>query len=297
MTTEWAGYTAPDPGPIVPGLLGRKGGLKGVYDLRITGEDKDIALWTVSKLRGDQVGAILGLIAACGLLGALVGNLIGKAVARTNAQKRVAMGPRLTSPDVAFANASVQRADLVETSDGGKATLHTADGIQRRLRWSKTIVKPIDVHAVFERALPGRVTYKPMSTFRKVLPYVALAAIGLLMVVAVIAAALTEDDDLSTTAALDSGLAPAAIGPLQQACDRWVVLNDETVSQETIASVINDVRAPLRTAATADAQLEAAAAGAEQLHSAITGQVTMTEEEATNHGAAVDAACNRLVPG
>lgn len=313
---------------VVPAMLGSKGGLKGVYDLYV--DDHRAFLRRVGQMRGDTIGAIVGFVAACGVLGAVIGSIIGRTVARNNAQQRVqAAATGVLTPgspgspgspgmpgtpgktdDIVLDPATVTAAELRETTDGGKAVIRTSDGTTRRLRWSKSITKPIDVRAVFERAAPGRVTFTPLSAARKALYWAGVALIlvvALLIVFYIVIGLFGGDDDTDTSAdaarqaGIESGIDPDAIAPLQRACGRWITLTTDEATPDRVQAVVADVRVPLAEAGAADASLQHAADSANRLHAFFTqtpeAPVELSEEEARAALGTIDTACNRLVPG
>lgn len=291
------GGTAPTVARGPHGVVPRLKGNWKVHDLHVFPDR--IALAPVKGPDPETLGALLGFLVLCGLLGAIIGNLIGRSIAKSATTTRLAR-TATSAPEAlaAYEGAEVLPKESIAAlvaqhhGSGGRIRMHLTDGTTRKFSWSRAHVKDVDIERLLLDVAPGRSEVKPMSTLSKVVRLLAIALLvllGLGIVGGIIAAAVAPDDERST-----SGLPAAVAEPLSRACAEWSVLagSDEPTVEE-IQATITRVRPDLEQAAAADPSFRQAADSIGFLDSYFAAPTVEQQPQVESAAGDVDAACAR----
>jgi hypothetical protein len=272
-----------------------------VYDLHVFPDR--LVLDKVPGVDPESVGTIVGFVAGCGLLGACIGNYVGRLVARQASEKRVAATAYATPQELGFHPdarqvGEAQLASLVARhhGSGGRLRMNLQGGETVKLSWAKAHTKGIDLAAAFGPFAPGRVTVRPVSAGRKVARY-SMIGLGLLLAVTFTVLVAVSVFGSSSPAPVAQG--PKTVSPgnpyLDRGCAKWGAfgqsLGGGTPTQAQMMTITRSVKPDFEMAALRDSRVQPAADAVEFLLLYFTApeesQANMVGPEATK----IDRAC------
>jgi hypothetical protein len=279
-----------------------------VYDLHVFPDR--LVLDKVKGADPETVGTIVGLIAGCGLLGACVGNLIGRAIAKQAIEKRVASTGYATPQELGFHAGARQvgEAQLVSLvarrhGSGGRIRMSLQGGETVKLSWAKAHSKGLDLAAALAPFAPGRVAVRPVSLGRKIGRY-SVMGLGFLLAAAFTLAVVFTFVGRATTTPTPIAQGPKTISPgnpyLDRGCAKWGAfgqsLDGGIPTQAQMMTITRVVKPDFEMAALRDSRVQPAADAVEFLLLYFTApeesQANMVGAEATK----VDQACGFVPP-
>ena len=304
----WDGsaWTAYAPTGTRHRVLPRLRSFKGSYDLHVFGDR--IVLDPVKGPDPELLGAIVGFFALCGLLGAVIGGLVGRLIAKNGNESRVARTSWTSAEDLAAAGAEVIPHDAIASLEarhhgsGGRLRLTLADGgAVRKLSWAKSFVKDLDVDGILHDASPTRSVVHGITPGRvvgRIAVYALLVLVGLGLVASVIFAVGSSSDGNAAAphaATVSAPPRPAARAPLARACSSWIALSqrETALSADELHATVKAIRPDLEAAAAADASLEPAANAIAFLDSYLTIPSTDLQPRVAPAAADINTACSR----
>ena len=294
------GVGAPPAASPAHGVLPRLKGMRKVHDLHVFPDR--VAFAPVKGGDPEVLGALVGFLVLCGLLGAIIGNFVGRAIAKNATTTRLARTAGLPAESLAaYEGAEVVPKEAIASlvaqhhGSGGKIRLQLTDGTTRKYSWAKPHVKDVDVERLLLDVAPGRAEVKPMSTFSKIARVLGIALLvlfGLAIVGGVVAAIMApEEEPMSSTS---SGLPAAVAEPLERACTSWSSLGGaEEPTVEQIRATVTEVRPDFEQVAAGDPSFQAAVDALAFLDSYFAAPTVEQQSQVEAAAADVDAACAR----
>jgi hypothetical protein len=287
--------------PSVPhGVLPRLRGFLKVEDLHVFPDR--VALAPVKGADPESLGALIGFVVLCGLLGAILGNAVGRIIGKNKVATRLArtatLGPDQLAAEgaVVVPQTSITSAVARHHGSGGRLRLQLADGTTRKFSWSNAYTKDLDVDRVLHGIAPGRTVVHPVSTARKVARWVGIAFLVLCAVgiVAGVVVSIVSPTPKSVSSVTATGLPDEVAVPLRRACTAWSALGSETdPSVERIKATIATARPDLEQAAAADASFRQAADSIAFLDAYFAAPTAEAQPRVEAAAGDVDAACAR----
>jgi hypothetical protein len=296
---------APPSAPVVHGVIPRvrKGGK--VYDLHLF-RDR-IVLTRVPGADPETLGMLIGFFAVCGLLGAVIGQAVGRVIAKNASAARIGVTSWSTADELvagggeAILHSSMTSFVARHHGSGGRMRIELAGQKPRKLSWTKAHVKELAFDRLLHEVLPGRAVVHPVNPVRVIGRWVGLALLVLLFFGAIFAAVVAdpaaEDPLIDEGFELGAGpsVAAGAVEPLGRACAPWSSLGqdgaDATIEQ--IQMVLTATAPDFDQAAAADASLQPAADAIGFLRGYFALPSEQLQPQVETAAATVDEACAR----
>ena len=229
-----------------------------------------------------------GLIVLCGLLGAALGQMVGRAMERSKAPERL-NGYRGETPESLAARPGSLTIPLEYVSDITAKAGALSGGVMRftgaepsKFKWSRGYVKDADVEAALHAGTDGRAQFKRVSVARRVLVFTPVALILAAMFAAVAFAVVSD--------ATDSG---SSHPRFDAACASWNRFGAEIeeLSPERIVDRAQGVQNEFAAAAAVETEAQAASqAAAEVAQWFVAASIAASPETAPDPAALDDAA-------